>query len=108
MAKNRLICHCNEVGYIDIRKAMIAGARTIEEIGEMTGAGTVCGGCLDEIKEILASVCGCSGTSVKDVIVAVECGAKDVEAVGRLTKAGVEDGCGRCKPLIQNIIDTGK
>lgn len=108
MAKNRIICHCKEVSYIDIRKAMIAGARTIEDIKEMTGAGTECGSCIEEIEEILASVCGCMGTSLEEVVEAVKGGAETVEEVGRLTKAGTQDGCGRCKPLIQNIIDTGK
>lgn len=34
MAGNRMICHCKQVDYITIRKAMIEGARTIEEIKE--------------------------------------------------------------------------
>lgn len=100
---NRVICRCKGVTYIEIRKAMINGARTVEEIKEMTGAGTGCGGCISQIEEILASVCGCKGTSLNDVVEAVKNGANTVEKVGEVTGAGT--GCGRCKPLIQNIID---
>ena len=32
MAGDKIICHCKQVSYIDIRKAMIAGARTVQEI----------------------------------------------------------------------------
>ena len=34
MAANKVICHCKNVDYITIRKAMIEGARTVEEIQE--------------------------------------------------------------------------
>ena len=30
MAGDKIICHCKQVSYIDIRKAMIAGARTVQ------------------------------------------------------------------------------
>ncbi|WP_297639098.1 (2Fe-2S)-binding protein [uncultured Clostridium sp.] len=100
---NRIICNCMNVSYIDIRKAMINGARTVEEIQEITKAGTGCGGCIPEIEKILASVCGCKGVSLESVVNAVKDGADTVEKVGNVTGAGT--GCGRCKPLIQNIID---
>ena len=35
MAGDRIICHCKNVSYIDIRKAMIKGARTLEEVKEI-------------------------------------------------------------------------
>ena len=38
MAGDKIICHCKQVSYIDIRKAMIAGARTVQEIKDMTAA----------------------------------------------------------------------
>jgi bacterioferritin-associated ferredoxin len=34
------------------------GARTLEEIGERCGAGTVCGGCLDELRAQLDEAMG--------------------------------------------------
>ena len=106
MAGNRMICHCKQVDYITIRKAMIQGARTIEEIKEITGAGTGCGRCIEEIEKILASVCGCKGTSLESVVEAVKNGADTVEKVGEITGAGTA--CGRCKALVQNVIDLGR
>jgi leucyl-tRNA synthetase len=52
MAGNKMICHCKQVDYLSIRKAMVQGARTIEEIQEMTGAGTACGRCIPELEKI--------------------------------------------------------
>ena len=106
MAGNKMICHCNQVDYITIRKAMIQGARTIEEIQEMTGAGTRCGRCLSDVERILASVCGCKGVSLESVVNAVKDGADTVEKVGEVTGAGTS--CGRCKALVQNVIDLKK
>ena len=103
MAGNRVICHCKNVDYITIRKAMIAGARTLEEIKEMTGAATGCGRCAGEIEKILASVCGCYNVSLKDVVDAVNNGCDTVDKVAEVTKAGAA--CGRCKALVQNVID---
>lgn len=103
MAGNRMVCNCKQVDYITIRKAMIQGARTVEEIQEMTGAGTRCGQCVSEIEKILASVCGCKNVSLESVVNAVKQGADTVEKVGEVTGAGTV--CGRCKALVQNVID---
>lgn len=103
MAGDRIICRCKNVSYIDIRKAMIAGARTVDEIKEMTGAGTGCGACCSEIEKILASVCGCKNVSLEDVVNAVKNGADTAEKVGEATGAGTA--CGRCKALINNVIE---
>lgn len=106
MAGNKMICVCKQVDYITIRKAMIQGARTVEEIKQMTGAGTGCGRCVGTIEEILASVCGCKKTSLADVVDAVKNGADTVEKVGEVTGAGTA--CGRCKALIENVIELKK
>lgn len=106
MAGDRIICHCKQVSYIDIRKAMIQGARTLDEIKEMTGASTGCGRCAEEIEKILASVCGCKGVSLEDVVNAVKNGADTTEKVAEITGAG--SACGRCKALVQNVIDLKK
>jgi NAD(P)H-nitrite reductase large subunit len=103
---NRIICHCKQVSYVDIRKAMVGGARTLEEIQEITGAGTGCGGCIGEVERILSLACGCKGVSMEAVVNAVKDGADTIEKVGEATGAGTD--CGRCKLLLQNIIDTKK
>ena len=89
MAGDKIICHCKQVSYIDIRKAMIAGARTVQEIKDMTGAATGCG--------------RCKGVSLEDVVNAVKNGAETTEKVAEITGAG--SACGRCKALVQNVID---
>jgi len=101
---NRIICHCKQVSYGDIRKAMLGGARTVEEIQEMTGAGTDCGNCITDIKKILALACGCNNVSVESVLTAVQNGTDTVEKVGEATGAGTK--CGNCKGFLQNMIDT--
>lgn len=114
MAKNRVICTKNNVDYLTIRKAMSSGARTIDELVEMTGVCTECEGCKSELNAILSSVCGCKNVSLEEVVKAVKNGADTVEKVGEVTGAGTgvdeETGeeCGKCKVLIQNIIDLGR
>lgn len=114
MAANRIICTEKNVDYITIRKAMIAGARTQAEVAEHAGVCLTCEGCAAELENILTSVCGCKNVSLETVITAVKSGADTVDKVGELTGAGTgvneETGeeCGKCKGLIQNIIDLGR
>lgn len=103
MAGNKTICRCNDVDYIQIRMAMVKGARTLEEIVQMTGA---CGEkqeCNEEIQKILASVCGCKNVSLQSVLDAVRGGADTAEKVAEITGAGAD--CGRCRALVENIIE---
>ena len=101
---NRIICHCKQVSYGDIRMAMLGGARTVEDIQEITGAGTDCGNCIEDIKKILAIACGCKMLSMEAVVNAVKDGADTVEKIGEVTGAGTD--CGKCKALLQSVIDT--
>jgi len=111
MAKNRVICTENSVDYLSIRKAMCSGVRTVDELVEVAGVCTECEGCQTELNVILSSVCGCKKVSLETVVNAVQNGADTVEKVGEITGAGTgvdeETGeeCGKCKILIQNIID---
>lgn len=105
MANNEMICHCMQVDYITIRKAMIDGARTIEDVIQATGATNGCGGCLPKVQEILDSVCGCTNTSMKDVKDAISNGADTVEKVTEITGAGSV--CTRCNALIDSVIKNG-
>ena len=103
MGKNKIICKCRSVSYLDIRHAMKSGARTIEAIMEETGATTCCGGCTNEVLGILESVCGCNSVLLKEVVEAVKNGANTVATVAEKTNAGTV--CGRCSGLIENIIE---
>ncbi|GAB6168416.1 hypothetical protein JCM1393_08760 [Clostridium carnis] len=106
MAGNKVICHCCNVDYVTIRKEMINGARTLDEIEESTGAGLGCGACTEEIEKVLSSVCGCRSVSLETVVNAVKNGADTVEKVGEVTGAGTA--CGKCKSLINNVIEIKK
>jgi len=108
MAANKIICTTNNVDYSTIRKAMCMGVRTEEELVEKTGVCTLCEGCQSELNAILSSVCGCKNVSLNDVITAVKNGANTVERVCEITGAGTGEDCGRCKVLIQNVIDLGR
>ncbi|WP_288222308.1 (2Fe-2S)-binding protein [uncultured Clostridium sp.] len=103
MDRDRKICRCRNVSYLDIRHAMKIGARDIEDIMESTGAATCCGGCTSEVISILESVCSCNTVSIKEVVDAVNNGADTIDKVGEVTKAGTT--CGRCKSLIENVIE---
>ena len=53
------ICHCNAIMKSEIVKAIKEkGLKTLEEVQDATEAGTVCGGCVDDIEEILKEVNG--------------------------------------------------
>lgn len=89
--------------YIKVRNAMSNGARTIEDIELMTDISIEDYDYKNEIEEILKNACRCKNVSIEEVIKAVENGADTVEKVSEVTKAGT--GCGRCKGLLNNIID---
>ena len=49
------ICHCNGIMKSEIIKAIKdKNLKTLEEVQEATDAGTVCGGCIEDIEEILS------------------------------------------------------
>jgi len=48
-----LVCLCHPASERDIDGCIRDGARSVEDIGEMCGAGTGCGACLDELRERL-------------------------------------------------------
>ena len=100
---NKILCHCKQVSVRDIRIAMVNGARTLDDIKEMTGAGTGCGRCIEEIERVLKTLCKCKKVSVEDVVNAVNNGADTTEKVAEVTGAG--SACGRCKVLVENIIE---
>ncbi|PKQ64509.1 (2Fe-2S)-binding protein [Labilibaculum filiforme] len=104
MKENKIICSTNNIDYISIRKAMVAGARTLEDM-KKHGLCLTCDGCKNELEKILSSVCGCNNVSMVNVIEAIKNGATTVEEVGKQTGAGTD--CGRCKALIANVIEKG-
>ena len=56
---SEIICHCFEVSREEIENAIREkGLITVEEVGEVTNAGTGCGGCQEQIQEILDEING--------------------------------------------------
>ncbi len=53
MDRNDFVCICNSVSYGAIEDAIDNGAQTYEDILEETNAGSVCGGCIERVEEIL-------------------------------------------------------
>ena len=54
---SEIICHCFEVSREEIENAIREkGLKTVEEVGEATNAGTGCGGCQEQIQEILDEI----------------------------------------------------
>jgi len=57
--RNETICHCMGVSRGEIMDAIKEqGLKTVEEVGDATGAGTGCGGCQPDIEEILSEING--------------------------------------------------
>ena len=53
MNLDKVVCNCMNVTNGMIKDAIDSGANTLEEVQEKTGAGTVCGTCLDEVKHVV-------------------------------------------------------
>ena len=50
------ICHCLGVSAGEITESIQAGATTVEEVGEATGAGSACGGCQCRVQRMLSGM----------------------------------------------------
>ena len=105
---NFTVCDTNDVSYLDIRMAMVKGARTVEEVKETANVCGICNGCKTSLNWILETVCRCRAVPLKAVVEAVQGGADTVEKVGEKIKAGTDPACGKCKILIKNIIELGR
>ncbi|RGY98084.1 (2Fe-2S)-binding protein [Clostridium sp. AM58-1XD] len=53
MNLDKIVCSCMSVTNGMIKDAVDSGATTLEEVQEITGAGTVCGVCLDDIQHLV-------------------------------------------------------
>lgn len=56
---SEIICHCFEVSREEIENAIREkGLKTVEEVGEVTKRRNRCGGCQEQIQEILDEING--------------------------------------------------
>mgnify|MGYP001025306819 CR=1 FL=1 len=53
MNLEKIVCSCMNVTSGDIKKAVDSGAGSLEEVQEATGAGTVCGACLEDVQRLV-------------------------------------------------------
>lgn len=53
MNLEKVVCNCMNVTNGAIKDAVESGARSLEEVQEITGAGTVCGACLDDVSRLV-------------------------------------------------------
>lgn len=89
--------------YVKVRGAQAQGARTVEEVKEMTDIIIENDAELNEIEAVLKNACRCKNVSVEEVVAAVKNGADTIEKVAEATNATTV--CGRCKGVIENIIE---
>jgi bacterioferritin-associated ferredoxin len=53
----RIICICNAVSEPEIKAAIVAGARSVEDVAAACSAGDDCGSCQDYIEEMIEDYC---------------------------------------------------
>lgn len=53
MNLDKVVCYCMNVTSGMIKNAVDNGASTLEEVQSATGAGTVCGSCLDNVQRLV-------------------------------------------------------
>lgn len=89
--------------YVKVRMAQAQGARTVDELKNLSDIVIENDTELQEIEVLLKNACGCKKVSIEDIVNAVKNGADTIEKVGEATGAGTA--CGRCKGIISNIIE---
>ena len=53
MDLNEVVCYCLNVTGGMIKDAVDNGANSLGEVQEVTGAGTVCGSCMDNVQHLV-------------------------------------------------------
>ncbi len=48
-----LVCHCSGVSDRALRKHVREGHITVDQLGDVCGAGAVCGGCVGTIEDVV-------------------------------------------------------
>jgi NAD(P)H-nitrite reductase large subunit len=115
MNNNKVVCGCFNVTEQDIKNAINNGAKSYQEVQDITKVGTGCGGCVVSsealVNELLIRkkidenqiVCGCFKVTAGDVVAAVKNGAKSFDDVQAITKVGT--GCGNCIQGNKALVD---
>jgi bacterioferritin-associated ferredoxin len=51
-----LVCHCFTIRDRTVHDVALAAGGDLDRVQEMCGAGTACGGCLDEVARLVAQM----------------------------------------------------
>ncbi len=116
LADEALLCTCNNVTKGDICGAVAGGADSVPAIKTCTKAGTGCGGCLPQVKQLLDAELARAGVAVskkicehfamsrEDLFAAVKIGRlRSYDEVFERHGTGVL-GCEICKPTVASIL----
>ncbi|MDF2675980.1 MAG: domain protein (2Fe-2S)-binding domain protein [Bacillota bacterium] len=103
---SNIICGCFNLTEQDLKNAVSNGAKTFEEVQQITKVSTGCGKCKGNNEKLVNNlilkkkidenqvVCGCYNVKVQDMINAIKNGSRSFEEIQKVTKAGT--GCGGC------------
>lgn len=58
MNMKKTVCYCMGITNGMIKDAVDSGATTLEEVQDLTGAGTVCGACVDNVRRLVEEFVG--------------------------------------------------
>lgn len=58
MNMEKTVCYCMGITNGMIKDAVDSGATTLEEVQNLTGAGTVCGACVDNVRRLVEEFVG--------------------------------------------------
>lgn len=53
MDMDKIVCNCLGITNGQIKDAVKNGARTLEEVQDATGAGTICGACVEDVQHLV-------------------------------------------------------
>lgn len=53
MDQDEIVCSCLNITNGMIKDAIDNGAATVQEVQDITGAGTICGACLEDIEHLV-------------------------------------------------------
>ncbi len=112
--ENKVVCGCYNVSENDIKNAINNGAKSFQEVQDVTNVGTGCGGCTDFVNALVSDlllqkkidenqmVCGCLKVKAQDVVDAINDGAKSFDQVQTVTR--IATGCGKCFDSNQALV----
>lgn len=53
MNLDKVVCNCLDITNGIIKEAVDSGANTLEEVENITGVGTMCGACCDDVQHLI-------------------------------------------------------